>query len=103
MGFPTPDFELFLTDGSTVRLYELLRANRFVVLDLSGARSLGGVRLPVEDVAIVEAHPIRKPKALAGVAAMIVRPDTYVAWTSPGPPQPDDVLNELDRILARTT
>ena len=100
VGFPAPDFEMFLSDGSTSRLYELLRRHAFVVVDLSGTKALRGFEPPNDLVTVVEAHPIRRPVALRDVAALIVRPDTYVAWVTPSTPSPDAVSDELARILS---
>jgi 2-polyprenyl-6-methoxyphenol hydroxylase-like FAD-dependent oxidoreductase len=102
VGLPAPDFELFARNGSTVRLYELLRTSRFVILDLSGTgalRTLGSELTPAAGAVVIEAQPIRRPQALSGVSALIVRPDTYVAWAATGRPEPDVVRNELYRAL----
>jgi FAD binding domain len=100
VGFPAPDFEMFLLDGSTTRLYELLRQHAFVVVDLSGTKTLRGLEPPNDAAAVIEAHPIRRPIALRGVSALIVRPDTYVAWATTSTPNPEVVSAELARILS---
>ncbi len=99
-GFPAPDFEMFLPDGTTTRLYELLRQHAFVVVDLSGTKALRGLEPPNDRIVVVEAHAIRRPTALRGVSALIVRPDTYAAWTTTETPNPDAVAVELARILS---
>ena len=91
---------MFLPDGSTTRLYELLRHHAFVVVDLSGTKALRGLEPPNDRIAVVEAHPIRRPAALRDVSALIVRPDTYVAWATTSTPNPDAVSAELARILS---
>lgn len=100
VGFPAPDFEMFLPDGSTTRLYELLRRHSFVVVDLSGTKALSRLEPPNDRIGVVEGHPIRRPVALHGVSALIVRPDTYVAWATTSAPSPDEVSAELARILS---
>ena len=55
--------------------------------------------LTVGHAVVVEAHPIRRPVALQGVAALIVRPDTYVAWASITPPTHEAVVAEIARIM----
>ena len=100
VGFPAPDFEMFLPDGSTTRLYELLRRHAFVVVDLSGTKALRGLAPPNDRIAVVEAHPIGRPMALSGLTALIVRPDTYVAWATTSTPNPDVVVAELARVLS---
>ncbi len=97
VGYPAPDFAMFLRDSSIVRLYELLRSNRFAILDMSATGALRG--LTVDHAVVVEAHPIRRPVALQGVAALIVRPDTYVAWASITPPTHEAVVAEIARIM----
>jgi hypothetical protein len=99
VGFPCPDFEMFLPDGSTTRLYEELRRSPFVVADLSNAGALRGLEPRPAGVVVIEAHPIRRPKALQNVTALIVRPDTYVAWTSTATPTHNEIHDELSRIL----
>jgi hypothetical protein len=100
VGFPAPDFEMFLPDGSTTRLYELLRHHAFVVVDLSDTKALRGLEPPNDQIAVIEAHAIRRPVALRDVSALIVRPDTYVAWATASAPSPDAVSAELARILS---
>jgi hypothetical protein len=91
---------MFLPDGSTTRLYELLRDHAFVVLDLSGTKALRGLERPNDRFAVVEGHPIGRPVALSGLTALIVRPDTYVAWATTSTPDPDVVVAELARMLS---
>lgn len=91
---------MFLPDGSTTRLYKLLRHHAFVVVDLSGTKALRRLEPPNDRIAVIEAHPIRRPAVLHAVAALIVRPDTYVAWATTSPPDPDAVAAELARVLS---
>ena len=100
VGFPALDFEMFLPDGSATRLYELLRNHAIVVVDLSGTKALRGLEPPNDQIAVVEAHAIRRPEALRDVSALIVRPDTYVAWVTTSTPSPGEVSAELARILS---
>ncbi|MFC8519225.1 FAD-dependent oxidoreductase [Streptomyces sp. NPDC057257] len=65
--------------GAPVRLYELMRDGRFVLLDLTvdgrgaGVAEAWGSRV----CPVVVAGPVRE---LAGVAGVLVRPDGYAAW-----------------------
>ena len=99
VGYPTPDFEMFLRDGSSVRLYELLRSHPFVIVDLSGTGALRSLDVDPAVAVVADAHAIRRPASLYGFQALIVRPDTYLAWASETPPDPQAVQAELDRIL----
>ncbi|OLL20925.1 MULTISPECIES: FAD-dependent monooxygenase [unclassified Rhodococcus (in: high G+C Gram-positive bacteria)] len=84
VGWPAPDFDLFLRDGSSVRLYELLRRSPFVIVDLSGTGMLRGFDVEGLPATFVEAHAARRPQSLRGITALVVRPDTYVAWAGEG-------------------
>jgi hypothetical protein len=99
VGFPAPDVELFLPDSSTTRLYELLRVHPIVVLDLSNSAALRGLDPGVACAAVVEGLPMRRPRALDGITAMIVRPDTYVAWATRSAPDHEEIRRELRRML----
>lgn len=100
VGFPAPDFDLLRRDGSSVRLYELLRESPFVVLDISGAGILRSLDLTGLPGTVVEAHPARIPAALRDTKALIIRPDTYVGWaTTEVSADPAQVRTELERIL----
>ena len=101
VGWPAPDFDVFLRDGTSVRLYELLRKSPFVVLDLSGTGMLRGADAEGMPAIVVEAHAARRPEALRGITALIVRPDTYVGWASEAPDvDADGVRSALRTILA---
>ena len=99
VGYPVPDFDLLLTDGSSVRLYELLHGGEMVVLDLSGAGALQGLVSLERSVRIVQAHAARMPKTLHGVTALVVRPDTYLAWATRARPEQKDVHSAVTHWL----
>ncbi|MEV0685321.1 FAD-dependent monooxygenase [Nocardia sp. NPDC050378] len=101
VGFPSPDLDLLLRDGGSVRLYESLRETPFVVLDVSGTGVLRGLDLEGLPASVLEAHPVRRPGGLEGVSALIIRPDTYVAWaTTASEVDHGEVRAELRRMLA---
>jgi 2-polyprenyl-6-methoxyphenol hydroxylase-like FAD-dependent oxidoreductase len=103
VGWPAPDFDIFLRDGSSTRLYELLQTNPFVVLDLSGTGMLRGIDAGDLPAVYVEGHAVRRPKALKGLTALIVRPDTYVGWASESTTvNADVVVAALRSLLAPT-
>jgi 2-polyprenyl-6-methoxyphenol hydroxylase-like FAD-dependent oxidoreductase len=79
IGCSAPDFEF--EDGT--RLGDLLEEGKGVLLDLAGSKALDGLghgwkgRLQ---------YVSRKAKDSKGVAAMLVRPDGFVAWASDSEP-----------------
>jgi 2-polyprenyl-6-methoxyphenol hydroxylase-like FAD-dependent oxidoreductase len=95
-----PDFELEKA-GVTRRVAELARDGRPLLLDLTDRGLVADEFSDVEDrFTVVAGRPVGDAAAVAGVAALLVRPDGYVAWASsvdaPGP----DELRELRRVLA---
>ncbi|GAA1926130.1 FAD-dependent oxidoreductase [Streptantibioticus ferralitis] len=91
-----PDLELHTPTG-TVRLAELTRSARPLLLDLtedaSAARALADRR---DQISIITAQP--QPTAPAATA-LLLRPDCYVAWASDSP-RPDPA--ELEALRAAT-
>lgn len=99
VGYPVPDFELLLMDGSSVRLYELLRGGEIVVLDVSGTGALTRLTSLKSSVRVVEGHPTRRPRMLRGVTAIVVRPDTYLTWATTTRPEPKEVRAAVTQWL----
>ena len=98
-GRPVPDVDLIMTDGHSSRVHELLHDGNFLLLNLSGLdgyESIQSMKLPLR---VVSAYGLRLPEAMRGVKALLVRPDTYVAWTETAEPQPDRALRELNRWI----
>lgn len=69
VGWPAPDLDIHTPDG-TVRLAELVRTGRPLLIDLTGEGHL------TADVDIV------RGRADTDVTALLLRPDSYVAWAS---------------------
>ncbi|MFC6884882.1 MULTISPECIES: FAD-dependent monooxygenase [Actinomadura] len=96
-----PDLELRTPDG-TVRLAELTRSARPLLLDLtedaSAAASLSDWDGQVE---VVTARP---PSPAPPATALLLRPDCYVAWATsasrPGPEERDSLRSAARRWLA---
>lgn len=81
-GWPAPDLDLRTPDG-TVRLAELVRCGKPLLIDLTED---GGLR--ADGVEIVRAT------AATDVTALLLRPDSYVAWASSEPrPDQDELRN----------
>ena len=90
-----PGTALTLADGAGVRVAELLRTGRGLLLtthdaDARVARAADGLADRVEVVTGVWATAPGAP-----LDAVLVRPDGYVAWTSPG--TADDLAEALER------
>jgi 2-polyprenyl-6-methoxyphenol hydroxylase-like FAD-dependent oxidoreductase len=99
VGYPVPDFDLHLMDGSSSRLYELLRGGQIVVMDLSGTGALSELTSLNSSVSLIEGHPTRRPQILRGVQALAVRPDTYLAWATTTRPEQKEVRAAVTKWL----
>jgi 2-polyprenyl-6-methoxyphenol hydroxylase-like FAD-dependent oxidoreductase len=74
-----PDLRLETGDGAT-RVAELVRAGRGVLLDLTGSGAVAGAASGWSGrVSAITARALVQP---APAAAMLIRPDGYVAWAS---------------------
>jgi hypothetical protein len=88
-----PERVVVLGDGTRVRIADLLRPGRGVLVALDGAGAAG--------LAGPWAHRVEVVEGTWGsceggpVEAVLVRPDGYVAWTSPGS------ARELTDVLAQ--
>ncbi|GAB2721109.1 FAD-dependent monooxygenase [Kitasatospora kifunensis] len=92
-----PEMDLNTPTG-TVRLAELTRAARPLLLDFTEDASVARAMAPWHDrVDIITAQP--QPRTPA-VTALLLRPDCYVAWAS-GSPRPDTVDLEALRTAAQ--
>lgn len=99
-GRHAPDIDLVGLDGQSVRLAELLRQRRFVLLDLEGYSSqYASLSLDGLPVRCVQARLGRAPATLADVKGMLVRPDGYIAWAGTSVQQAGEVRTELARWL----
>ncbi|RKT88135.1 2-polyprenyl-6-methoxyphenol hydroxylase [Saccharopolyspora antimicrobica] len=90
----TPELDLH-TEAGPVRLAELTRTARPLLLDLTGNGSLAGITAEWSDhLDVVTARP--QPGA---PAALLLRPDCYVAWAADHPDTP--ALEALRTALRR--
>jgi 2-polyprenyl-6-methoxyphenol hydroxylase-like FAD-dependent oxidoreductase len=90
-GLPAPDLDLHTPDG-TIRLTELVRKARPLLIDLTVDGDLRA-----DGVEIVRA------KADTDVTALLLRPDSYVAWASSDTrPDQDELRNVAAQWFPRT-
>ncbi|WP_026152058.1 FAD-dependent monooxygenase [Actinopolyspora halophila] len=84
LGYRMPKTEL-VKDQRRRDSTELLHRGRGVLLDLEDNPTLRGRAGPWTDrVDVVTAERARESGPLSGTAAVLVRPDGYVAWAAPG-------------------
>jgi 2-polyprenyl-6-methoxyphenol hydroxylase-like FAD-dependent oxidoreductase len=99
-GMPVPDFDILTPDGRSHRIGELLRSRRFVLVDLEGtSRQFQGIESAHRHVDVVAGRLGRVPAPMAGVKALLVRPDAYVAWASDAVGDAAPAQAALDRWL----
>jgi len=101
-GTRAPDLELLMADGTAKRIFELLRSRHFVLLDIEGIShqfaSLDVTGLPID---VIRVGLGRIPASMAGVKAMLVRPDGYVAWASGQLASASDIEVQLAKWFKR--
>ncbi|XWJ69383.1 FAD-dependent monooxygenase [Sorangium cellulosum] len=81
VGRRAPDRAL-ATDRGAARLYELLHAARFVLIDLAGAAELREAGAAWGDRVDVVGATADPGSDLAALDALLVRPDGHIAWAS---------------------
>jgi 2-polyprenyl-6-methoxyphenol hydroxylase-like FAD-dependent oxidoreductase len=85
-GWPAPDLNLHTPDG-TVRLAELIRSAKPLLIDLTADGDLHA-----DGVEVVRAT------SATDVSALLLRPDSYVAWaSSDARPNQDELRNAIQR------
>ncbi|MFJ2635174.1 FAD-dependent monooxygenase [Streptomyces sp. NPDC087422] len=102
-----PDLDLPTPDG-TVSVAELARSARPLLLDLTDDASAAAALGPWSDrVSVVTAHvpsrspqPPSRPDDAAAPTALLIRPDSYVAWAS-SDPRPGAAALDALRSAAR--
>jgi 2-polyprenyl-6-methoxyphenol hydroxylase-like FAD-dependent oxidoreductase len=95
LGKLAPDLQLETPEGGT-RVAELMRAARGVLLDLTGGSAVAGAAADwARHVTVIAARCLTRP---APAAALLIRPDGYVAWaTAPDAADPAAGLPEALR------
>ncbi|OAH10947.1 FAD-dependent monooxygenase [Streptomyces jeddahensis] len=90
-----PDRELVLADGTRARIAELLRTGRGLLVTTDGTTADGHDRTDRLDVVTGTWATAPGSAPEPALDAVLVRPDGYVAWTSPG--TADGLAEALDR------
>ncbi|MCP2163227.1 FAD-dependent monooxygenase [Goodfellowiella coeruleoviolacea] len=80
-GWFVPPLHLTTDDGRALRLAELLRDARPLLLDLTGGTDLAATAAAWRD----RVHRVRATAADAPAPALLIRPDGYVAWAGADP------------------
>jgi len=78
VGHRTPDPDLALPDGTAVRLADLCHDGAPLLLDLADSAEVRTVAAPWAD----RVRTVTAKADLPGVAALLVRPDGFVAWAA---------------------
>jgi 2-polyprenyl-6-methoxyphenol hydroxylase-like FAD-dependent oxidoreductase len=89
VGWHVPDFEVIQHDGTTARVYELLRRDGVLVLELGGTRILAEAGLESENAHVVAGHAVRRPDRIGDSTVLVIRPDAYIAHAAAGMPDPE--------------
>jgi bifunctional hydroxylase/dehydrase len=76
------DQELIFWRGGKGMLFQKLHTGRAVLLDQTGNQDIRNAAEHWQDVVDVLGATVPGPCALAGLDAVLVRPDGYVAWVS---------------------
>ncbi len=97
-GARVPDIGLIVAGGET-RIGELLRGQKMLLIDLTGANAYGGIDWGAAPVRSCSGVPVLVPPALRGVRSLLVRPDAYIAWAATEPPSVAQARGEVGRWL----
>ncbi|MFF8971216.1 FAD-dependent oxidoreductase [Streptomyces sp. NPDC014995] len=97
VGQRVPDLTVQRPGAAPVRLYELMRDGRFLLLDLSA----DGRAAQLTEAWGSRVSPVRVdavPPRLTGLTALLIRPDGYAAWTD-GAENPEGHENRVRQAL----
>ncbi|MFJ9180617.1 FAD-dependent oxidoreductase [Streptomyces sp. NPDC102360] len=93
-GQRTPDLELVTPDGIR-RVGELLREQRFLLIDCTGDGAYEGLDTEAMPLRTVTGVPVVTGPELRGVRSLLIRPDAYVAWVGEETPDPQTAAEHV--------
>jgi len=97
-GHRAPDLELVTRDGVR-RLGELLRDQRFLLVDCTGGDGYAGVDTAGLPLRTVSGAAVLTGPQLRPIQSLLIRPDAYVAWADEQTPSPDRAAEEIKRWI----
>jgi len=97
-GHRAPDLELVTRDGVR-RLGELLRDQRFLLVDCTGDDSYAGLDTAGLPLRTVSGAAVLTTPDLRPVRSLLIRPDAYVAWADEHSPSPGRAAEEIKRWI----
>ncbi|MDQ1649557.1 MAG: hypothetical protein QOG60_1614 [Frankiaceae bacterium] len=97
-GHRAPDLELVTRDGVR-RLGELLRDQRFLLVDCTGGDGYTGVDTAGLPLRTVSGAAVLTGPELRPIQSLLIRPDAYVAWADEQAPSPSRAVEEIKRWI----
>jgi 2-polyprenyl-6-methoxyphenol hydroxylase-like FAD-dependent oxidoreductase len=97
-GHRAPDLELVTRDGVR-RLGELLRDQRFLLVDCTGGDGYTGVDTAGLPLRTVSGAAVLTGPELRPIQSLLIRPDAYVAWADEQTPSPGRAAEEIKRWI----
>ncbi|MEU7864028.1 FAD-dependent monooxygenase [Nonomuraea sp. NPDC049141] len=93
-GHRAPDLELVTPDGIR-RVGELLRDQRFLLIDCTGDNSYADLDITGLPLRVVSGVLVVTTPELRAVRSLLIRPDAYVAWADEDPPDPQNAADQI--------
>ncbi|MEV0084880.1 FAD-dependent oxidoreductase [Saccharopolyspora sp. NPDC050642] len=93
-GHRAPDLELVTADGIE-RVGELLRDQRFLLIDCTGDDSYAGLDASGLPLRVVSGVPVVTTPELRAVRSLLIRPDAYIAWADEHAPDPQAAADQI--------
>ncbi|MFF3494757.1 FAD-dependent oxidoreductase [Streptomyces sp. NPDC002795] len=93
-GQRAPDLELVTPDGIR-RIGELLREQRFLLIDCTGNGTYEDLDTDAMPVRALSGVPVVTTPELRRVKSLLVRPDAYVAWADEDSPDPEAAAEQI--------
>jgi len=97
-GHRAPDVELVTRDGVR-RIGELLREQRFLLVDCTGGDGYAGFDTAGLPLRTVSGAAVLTGPELRPIRSLLIRPDAYVAWADEQAPSPSRAAEEVKRWI----